>query len=78
MIKSILTAAALVVGLAATPSLAATKPAPKPVAHHHHHWAHHHHHWAHHHHHWAHHHHWHHHHHGVVKHPMVKKVEKKA
>jgi hypothetical protein len=71
MIKSILTAAALVVGLAATPSFAATKPAPKMVPHHHHHhWAHHHH-WKHHH--EKHHHHWHHHHH-----PMVKKVEKKV
>ena len=70
MIKSILTAAALVVGLAATPSFAGTKPAPKMVPHHHH-WKHHHH-WTHHHH-WKHRHHWHHHHH-----PMVKKIEKKA
>ena len=37
MIKSILAAAALVVGLAATPSFADTKPAPKMVPHHHHH-----------------------------------------
>jgi hypothetical protein len=65
MIKSLLTAAALVIGLAATPSFAAVKPV-KPVMHHHHHhmmMKHHKHHW--------------HRHHHLHHHVMMKKVVKK-